>query len=470
MGGTQGLSLQRSTEEHRRGQKQLFDRVAPNDISAEACVLGSIILDLHALDDVQQVLTPEDFLRPAHNTIYKHCQILAAGEGRIDLVLLRDSLGKALQAVGGVEYLVSLAEGVPNAANIEYYAAIVKEKSLRRGMILAAGNMLRNAYDNDDFQAVELLDHAQQALLDLQGGSTADRLTSIGEAMEHLLGHVGDVEAGRERPGIPTGFQHIDNLTLGLRPGTVMLFASYPGGGKSVFLKDVARNVALEPDSPGVVFFSGEMGADEIAQRTLAGITRHESIDIARGRGLTPEWWTEAAGVAHEAQKWRWAVYDVACTTATMVSIVRRLMHKWGSRPVVIVDYLQKMHGVGKSPTERVSQISGALKDMSRSLLVPVLVAAQFNRSARNAGRAPEMGDLRQSGEIEQDVDIGLIGYAGVESDGDWQQVQVKLGKGRGGRTTSWDSAVQLALHRPTTTFYEGKVAEVVSRWVRGVR
>jgi replicative DNA helicase len=388
------------------------ERVPPHNLEAEESVLGSMMLSPEAIATVVEVLKPADFYRPAHQRIYQAILAIYGRGEPVDAVTCAEELKRRgqLDEVGGPLYVYNLVETVPSPASAGYYAKIVADHALLRRLIEASAEIMAMAYAVPEdprkaadaaealIYAVARPDHQEQVvpLRDLVDESMA--------ALEHIQ--------QRESPfaGIPTGFVDLDELLSGLQPGNLIIVAARPGVGKSSFVTNVARNVAVE--GIPVAMFSLEMSRFEIGMRLLCAEARVPWDKVRAGRVATEEWAriVEAAEVLHEAP-----LYIVDSGNLTIVDIrakARRLKSSPQGLGLVIVDYLQLMSGHQRTENrqQEVAEISRSLKLLAKELELPVLAVSQLNRNPETrADKRPQLSDLRESGSLEQDADIVLF-------------------------------------------------------------
>lgn len=431
-------------------------REAPKDLVAEACVLGSLLLDgERACAAVRPILGPEHFERPAHQTIYAAIlEVMAAGEWR-DVVTLKAAMERAgtLAAVGGLDYLVELQQ-VPDAANAAYYARIVRDKADARAVITLARELATAAYDPttapDDLKA--MLRDAAMSLAVTQDGES----TTAAEAARLALERSRAIQAGEIRPGVPTGFSELDlACDRGFRKGEVIVVAARTGGGKTAFAGSMACNAAQAGLS--VAVFSLEMLAEELAVRYLAALGGVDGGRVAAGWMHEPEW--ERAREAQAIMEtWgeRFRIFDRPRTVGEMEARVREMGVRLG-KPVdlVIVDYLQLVPcREGGALREKINNISHGVKRMAMAVEAPVVLLSQLTRSPGKENRKPELHDLKESGDIENDANKVLLLHTDdpptVQSGR--VKVDLRMAKNRSGSTPDWGRIV-LWFHPEQTRF-----------------
>ncbi len=383
-------------------------RVPPHSIEAEVCVLGSMILDAAAIDMAVQIVRPEYFYRPHHQTVFNVLVEMRSNTLPVDLVLLRDELArrKQLEQVGGQEYLVSLAEGVPNAANIEYYAKIVRDKALLRELIVAGTEIIREGYDSHD-EAETVIDRAEQSVFKIAQQQIGDAAVGLNDLLQSIFEMLQKHE-GQALTGLASGYDQLDDLTAGFQRSEMIILAARPSMGKTSCLLNIAEYMAVVDQAP-IAFFSLEMSKEQVAQRLLASHARFNLRKMRRGM-ISPQDWTSlqtAAGTLQEAPIY---IDDSAVLTILQLRAKARRLKAAHEIQAVFIDYLQLMTHHGGADTSRqqqITEISRGIKALARELAIPVICAAQLNRGpADRPSHRPRMSDLRESGSIEQDADV----------------------------------------------------------------
>lgn len=384
-----------------------IQRVPPHSIEAEACVLGSMILHAQSVDIIVQINKAEHFYRPAHEMIFQTLVDMRQASKPIDLVLLREELQrrKQLEAVGGVEYLVRLAEGIPSAANAEYYAKIVRDKAMLRELILAGTDMIREAYDTRD-EAGEVIDQAENRIFQIAsqhiGDSAASLKGLLQETFEQLQQNDGELLTG-----LSSGYHALDELTSGFQNGEMIILAARPSMGKTSILLNIAAHMAVVEKAP-VALFSLEMSKEQIAQRLLASHSRFDLRQMRRGM-ISAEDWTKLQLSAGDLEQAPMFIDDSATLTILQLRAKARRLKAAYDIKCVVIDYLQLMSYFGRSDSrqEQIADISRGIKALARELDIPVIAAAQLNRGPTDREtHRPRMSDLRESGSIEQDADV----------------------------------------------------------------
>ncbi|MGM7637479.1 replicative DNA helicase [Bacillus sp. Hm123] len=393
----------------------MTDRIPPQSIEAEQAVLGAIFLEPSALTVASEILIPEDFYRTAHQKIYNHMLKLNDHGKAVDVVTVTEELAaiKDLEDVGGVVYLTELAESVPTAANIEYYARIVEEKSLLRRLIRTATHIAQEGYSRED-EVESLLSEAEKSIMEVaQRKNTSafhnikDVLVRTYDNIEMLHNRKGDVT------GIPTGFAELDSMTAGFQRNDLIIVAARPSVGKTAFALNIAQNVATKTDE-NVAIFSLEMGAEQLVMRMLCAEGNINAQNLRTG-SLTDEDWRKLTMAMGSLSNSGIFIDDTpGVRIGEIRSKCRRLKQEHGLG-MILIDYLQLIQGSGRSGENRqqeVSEISRSLKALARELEVPVIALSQLSRGVeQRQDKRPMMSDIRESGSIEQDADIVAFLY-----------------------------------------------------------
>ncbi len=449
-----------------RGDELFATRTMPESLSAEAAVLGSMIIDPECIGQVVGQLKAGAFYRIEHQMIFDALIGLYEKNkaGVLDAVLLRDALGKRrqLEQVGGVEYLAKIIDTVPSSANVMYYAGIVKDKMLLREMIGAASEILSDAYDQAG-ETSEKLDEAERkifAVTDKKISSTAVELKDLVVRSFELI----EQREGSSVTGLATGYYELDEWTCGLQSGEMIIVAGRPSMGKTSLALNIAEHIGLVEKIP-VAIFSLEMGRQQLAERFLCSISEIDSQKVRKGL-LGEEHYkrlVSACGQLSEA-----LIYIDDTSTLTPLELrakSRRLKSLYNIR-CIIVDYLQLMHlGTGRveSRQQEITSISRYIKALARELNIPVVVLSQLNRAPEGReGHRPRMSDLRESGSIEQDADVVILlhredyyhrGQDGYEPD---NKADLIIAKQRNGPT----GVVELIFREKFTRFENASHAE----------
>ena len=388
-------------------------RLPPHDLDAETSLLGSMMLSRDAIGTVLPIIGRQEvewFYHPEHRLLYENLVDLYDGNQPIDLIVVKDELKRRnlLEQVGGVAYIVQLAESVPSALNAEYYARIVRDKGLLRDLIRCAGEITESAYADDD-EAGRLLDEAEQRLFQVTQRRVSGHASALCELLKEIYEKIRPGE-GSYLTGLPSGFTQLDDLTSGFQKGDFIIVAGRPSMGKTAFGLNVAEYMAIDDHRP-VAFFSLEMSRQQLAQRVLCGRGQIDSHKFRRGM-VSEEEKQQLSFVCEELAEVPLYIDDTpGMSVLELRAKTRRLAQQYGIQ-AVFVDYLQLMTAPGHSDNrqQEIAAISRGLKSLGRELNIPVITMAQLNRSPEGReGHRPRMSDLRESGALEQDADVVLL-------------------------------------------------------------
>lgn len=395
----------------------LFDKIQePYSMDAEQAVLGAILMDSNCYDRVSGILRTADcFYIPQHKAIYTIIANFKLLNQKVDALIVAEELRKngTYDEASGKNYLAQLAQSVPSVANVENYANIIKEKYYLRTLMDAASEMLKNAAD-EELPADTIMDAAEQKIYNIRQGTKTNEPTRLSDIITNEvydnLQKLSDPALAAEYKGIPTGFSLLDKYMTGLNKSDLVLIGARPAMGKTSFALNIARNVAVQAKKK-VVFFSLEMGKEQLAQRILSTEARVESQKMRTGELSNDDWQriAQATVSLNEAELY---FDDTANIT---VPEMKARVRKMRDVDCVIIDYLQLMQGTKRtdSRVQEVSEITRSLKLMAKDLKIPVITCSQLSRSTEGRGKShkPQLSDLRESGSIEQDADIVLMLY-----------------------------------------------------------
>lgn len=383
-------------------------KIPPHSDEAEACVLGSILIDKDAIISVMEFLRTEHFYNEINGLIFK--AVLALYEERIplDIVTLSEKLKKqkSLTKIGGAAYLTDLVNKVPTAAHVEEYGRIIKDNYTKRELISAAAKMTEKAFDESS-EAATVLDKAEQEIFSLSQRYLKQAFMPVKDALAESFDRLDELHkrAGGLR-GIPTGFKDLDNLLAGMQASNMLVLASRPGIGKTALSLNIARYVAVEQKIP-VGIFSLEMSKEELVDRLLVRQAEIDAWRLKTGRLEEDDFsrLSEAMGILAEAPLY---IDDTpAISVLEMRTKARRLQVEAGLQ-LIIADYLQLIRGRQlENRVQEVSEISMGLKNLARELKIPVLACSQLSRAVEvRGGQRPRLADLRESGCLTRETQI----------------------------------------------------------------
>ncbi len=431
------------------------NRIPPHNIDAEQSVLGAMLESREAISNVVEIVDTRDFYKPAHGQIFETIIALFGRGEPADPVTVADELARkqVLEQIGGKPYILGLLEAYPTASSAARYARIVEELSLLRRLIEAGNRVQEIGFDMPE-DVDEAVDEAESVIYQVADRRLRDDMQPIRPLLTKTMEDLETLaEAGEDVTGLASGFGDLDHMTLGFQPSTLVIIAARPAMGKSSLLNDFALHAALKRNAP-VVLFSLEMGRQELTQRFLASEAKIDSQKIRRGALQEQDWQRLSSAVGRLAEAPIFIDDSPNITLMEMRAKCRRLKAKHGLG-MVIVDYLQLMQGPRKTENrqQEVSEISRALKIMARELEVPVLCASQLNRGVEfRSDKRPMLGDLRESGSIEQDSDMVMFIYRDEVYNPDTDakgEAELIIAKHRNGPTGS----VRLAFMNQYTKF-----------------
>jgi len=387
-------------------------RIPPNSLEAEQAILGGLLLNNSAWDDVAERVGARDFYRKAHRQIFEVIAQLVEEENPCDLVTVSQALTQLgqLEGIGGMTYLSELARNTPSAANITAYAEIVRERSILRQLINVSHDVADSAFKPEGRKSLEILDKAESAIFEIaeqqKKGSGPQDIKSV---LKKTVDRIDELYKNKSAiTGVTTGFDELDKMTGGLQPSDMIVIAGRPSMGKTTFAMNLCENVAIKAGKP-VLVFSMEMPADSIVMRMLASLGRINQTSIRSGQ-LEKDDWPRITSAIHMLSEQKFFIDDTpALSPLEMRARARRVARECGGElGAIMVDYLQLMQVPGvDNRVNEISEISRSLKGLAKELNCPVLALSQLNRSLeQRPNKRPVMSDLRESGAIEQDADL----------------------------------------------------------------
>jgi replicative DNA helicase len=403
-------------------EREYAGRQAPWSNEAEQAVLGAMLLDQDAALKAAEILDDTMFYREGHRLLFRAMTALTERGDVVDPVTLRDELMKRgdLDRAGGMEYIGSLIDVVPTAANIEYHGRIVRDKALLRRLIEAATGIVQEAYDARGLPS-DVLDNAEHRIFQVAQLRRSEEFVRLKELIWPTMERIEQLQSGQGAvTGVPSGFVDLDRLTAGFQRADLVIVAARPSMGKTALILNVVQHAAIERNI-GVGIFSLEMSKDQLVQRLLCSEGLVDAQRLRRGQLRDDDYpkLARAAGLLGTAPIW---IDDsAAITPLAMRSKARRLKvdHDIG---MIVVDYLQLMQGPTdtESRQQEISYISRSLKALAKELDIPVVALSQLSRAPdqRSGDHRPQLSDLRESGAIEQDADVVLFIYRQEMYDG----------------------------------------------------
>lgn len=401
----------------KRSPSTQYIKVPPHSIDAERSVLGGLMLDNRAWDQIVDRLRESDFYRNEHRLIFNIMAKLVAQNKPMDVLTVSDALREmhSLEQVGGQVYLFELANNTPSAANIHAYADIVRERSVLRQLISAANEIAENAFNPQGRSIVQLLDGAERTVFAIsEQGSRGSGPVNIKDFLAKTMDRIDTLfHSNTPITGIPTGYHDFDDMTSGLQPSDLVIIAGRPSMGKTTLAMNIAEHVAIKSRSP-VLIFSMEMPGEAIVMRLLSSLCRIDQLRIRTGKLADEDWPRISSTVSMLSDAPLFVDDTPGLSPAELRARARRLTKEHGQLGLIVVDYLQLMQvpGFNENRTAEISEISRSLKGLAKELNVPVIALSQLNRGLeQRADKRPVMSDLRESGAIEQDADLIVFIY-----------------------------------------------------------
>lgn len=389
-------------------------KIPPQNLEAEESILSAILLDNSTLLDVLETLIPEDFYRSAYAKMFAAITELFEKNEPVDLVTLANILKEKgqLDEVGGATYLAKLVDTAPLAVNAQHYARIIRDKASLRQLIERSNEIATRCFE-DSGDVDDVIDFAEKAIFEIAGNKNKKSFYPLSQ----IIGQ--NIDALEERQGnktlvtgVSTGFSRLDNLTSGFQNSDLIILAARPSMGKTALALNIARNAAIDANTP-VVVFSIEMSKEQLSMRMLCSEARVDSSRLRSGFFSREDWvsLTNAAEVLSDAEIY---IDDSPDLSAMAIRAKARRLKMDKNIGLVIIDYLQLMKG--RASAERrdleISEISRSLKALAKELDIPVVALSQLNRKLEERhDKRPQLSDLRESGALEQDADVVAFIY-----------------------------------------------------------
>ncbi|MBI2874227.1 MAG: replicative DNA helicase [Firmicutes bacterium] len=415
-----------------------MERIPPHATEAEQSVLAAMLLDNEVIPSIQEILRGEDFYHESHRIIYRTIGVISDRNQPADLITLTEELKARgdLEAAGGLQSLVHLADLLPSTAKVEHYARIVHQKSTLRRILASVGEIADLVFSAGD-DSSETIDRVEQIVLDVTKGMYPRGVRELQAVMVEVYERLAYLhQADKRITGVPTGFQDLDHLTTGFQPSELIIIAARPGMGKTTLGLNAAYSAAKS--GVPVLFFSVEMAAEQLGERVLAAEAEVDSHRLRTGEVYEPEWRRISKSMARLATVPLYIDDTPAITISELRSRSRRLKAERDIQ-LIVVDYLQLVQATGRSENrnQEVAEIARALKALARELKVPVIALSQLSRGVEHRqDKRPTLADLRESGELENTADLVLFiyrdGYYNPESETP-HVTEIILGKHRSG-------------------------------------
>jgi replicative DNA helicase len=391
-------------------------KLPPQAIDLEEAVLGAMMLEKDAVNDVIDILQPDSFYKDAHQKIFATIKELFGKSEPIDILTVTSELRKRgeLEVVGGAYYISKLTERVASSANIEFHARIISQKYIQRELIRVSSEIIKSAYDETS-DVFDIMDRAEQALFEVAQGNIRKDFSDMTNLMRETIKQI---ETARTKSdglsGVPSGFTQLDRVTSGFQPSDLIILAARPGMGKTAFVLSLARNTAVDHNKP-VAVFSLEMSAIQLVSRLISSESELPGEKLRKGNLENHEWEQLNSKIVNLAKAPIFIDDTPALSIFELRAKCRRLKAQHDIQ-MVIIDYLQLMTAGGDAKGNReqeISTISRNLKVIAKELKVPVIALSQLSRAVETRGgdKKPQLSDLRESGAIEQDADMVMFIY-----------------------------------------------------------
>ncbi|MDQ8203657.1 replicative DNA helicase [Pelagicoccus sp. SDUM812003] len=395
-------------------------RTLPHSPNAEKGLLAACLLDPAEIISrcMAQKLPPEAFYNPANQVIFQVCCELFEGKSMLDAQILAEELrsrGK-LDEVGGPLYVAELTSHIETTAHANYFLDKVREHFTRRRLISTATKSLEKCFENGDGSIEMLIDEVEKEIYAISDEQVADTSRSIRESVDEAVNLVKRMLEGKgQLTGLSTGYRDLDKMTNGIKSTEMIVLAARPSMGKTSLALNIAEAIAMPRDpkakKAGVLVFSLEMGAEQLAMRMLTGRARVSSQRLREGFVNKEEQQRLAAAAIELKQAPLWIDDASQVTINQLRAKSRRVFARNPGMGLIVVDYLQLLAGTDpRVPREQqIAEISRGIKGLAKELKVPVIVLSQLNRDSEKEKRQPKLSDLRESGSIEQDADVVLL-------------------------------------------------------------
>ena len=374
----------------------LSDHLPPQNLEAERCVLGGVLLDNQVMHEIAQFLTPDDFYREAHQVIYRAIRDLYDQGKAVDAVTLADDLTRRDQykQIGGDEMLLEIANSVPHAANAKYHAEIVRQKSVSRQLIQGATEIIRDGYSNL-YTAQQLLETAEQKIFTIAEDQIRGETHEIKQVLETAMTLISK-RAEEKHPvtGVGTGFYELDDFTNGFHSDQLVIIAARPSMGKTALMLNICDHAAIQLKVP-VLVVSLEMGHLEVGERLLCARSRVDGHKLRTGQGLDYRELNKLAKAYHEMEEAPVFIDDTPARNMLQITAMARRLKLRQNLGLIVVDYIQLIDAEESrdSRQEQIAKISRRLKTLARELHVPVIALSQLNRAVESReDRRPRHG------------------------------------------------------------------------------
>jgi len=430
-------------------------KVPPHNIEAEQAILGGVLINNDAMNEITDIISPDDFYREAHAGLFEGMVELYNRNEPIDIITLSQILSakNSLEKVGGTSYLASLVEAISTSAGIVYHAQIVKDLSVRRSLISQCSAISESCFQDWE-RTDDLLDRAEQSIFDIAEEQIKEGFQSLEEVIKGSFKKLESVaEFEGFVTGVPTGFIDFDRYTAGLQPADLIIIAGRPSMGKTALALNIGYHAA-QKTKRAVAVFSLEMSKQQLGMRMLGFDGGIDATKLRTGF-LKDKEWERLTDAANRLSELPIFIDDSSAVSVLQMKAKCRRLKRKHDLALVIVDYLQLIYGRRSAESRQleISEISRSLKALAKDLNVPVVALSQLNRKVEDRpNKRPQLADLRESGAIEQDADVIAFIYRDElyhpQSDENRNLAELILAKQRNGPTGFFKLTFQKELTR----------------------
>ena len=431
-------------------------RIPPQSIPSEQAVLGSIMLRKEAMHEVEDIINPDSFYVEKHKIIFRAMLDLSLKNEPIDMLSLSTKLieQKALENIGGNQYLAEILNVVPSSTNIKHYAEIVQKKYILRSLIEAADYVSELGFEESDDHMDDILDMAEKKIFSVISSPKSQKFINLKDALPEAWERLEKLHEHKDMlRGLPTGFRDLDNALSGLQKSDLIIIAARPSMGKTTLALDIARISSITHDK-SVLIFSLEMSSQQLVDRMLSAQSRVNAWNLRTGRLSSDREFSKLRDSLDRLAKAKIYIDDQPGNSIVRMKALSRRLKAEKGLDLIVVDYLQLMTTSKNydSMVNQVTEISRSLKSLAKELNVPVLALSQLSRAVESRGGKPRLSDLRDSGSIEQDADVVMFIHREDKNKDESEKTniaEILIEKHRNGPT----GKVELYFDEKTTTF-----------------
>ncbi len=387
-------------------------KIPPQNLEAEQCVLGAMLIDEEAIALALEILDEDWFYEETHRKIYSAILDVYNNRKNVDLITLTDRLKSEglMETVGGGAYLSHLIDMVPTSANAEHYAGIVKEKGILRKLIKNATQIVSHCFESKG-HVQEVVDNAERLIFEVADLKHQQSSAHIKDLVKSNIALIDNLYQRKEHvTGLATGFTEFDRLTSGLQASDLVILAGRPSMGKSALAISMVQHIGTELKR-AIAFFSLEMSKEQLVQRMLCSQARVDAHKVRSGY-LSPSDWPKLTSAAGKLSSASIFIDDTPAISALELRAKARRLKMHHDIQLLVLDYLQMMQGHTRSDSrqQEISDISRAIKALARELKIPIIALSQLSRAVESRqNHRPQLSDLRESGAIEQDADVVVL-------------------------------------------------------------